>query len=119
MLTTRSHTNFTHKRYPQGFLKATQVFLLVTAGLLFAVPGFADDSGPASTTLGGIVGTVTDANGDPIPGATVELQGPASGHVTDVTKDDGSFALGDPGAGAAGADAARRRGARARHGVSR
>src|SRR5581483_197191 len=47
----------------------------------------------ANAKAGSIVGTVADTTGDPIPDATVVLQGPAGVHLTAVTKDDGTFAF--------------------------
>jgi hypothetical protein len=77
------------------FLRATHVLLLILlAGrLLLAVPAFAQGSEAANTKTGSILGTVTDVSDDPIPGATVALQGPADNPLTVVTKEDGSFAF--------------------------
>ena len=85
----------TANRYPGALLKATQMLLLIVlAGeLLFAVPALAQDSEAASTKTGGFLGTVADVNSDPIPDATVVLQGLAGDRLTVTTKDDGSFAL--------------------------
>jgi hypothetical protein len=84
-------------RYLGAFLRATQALLLtvLAGGLLIAVPTFAQGSEATNTETGGVVGTVADVNGDPIPGATVVLQGPTSNPLTVTTQDDGSFALHD------------------------
>jgi carboxypeptidase family protein len=97
MSTIRNKTRATPKRYPGAFLKGTQVLLLIVlaGGLLFAVPAFAQDSEAANTKIGGILGTVADVNSDPIPDATVVLQGPTGNRLIVTTKDDGSFALHD------------------------
>ncbi|MGA8872108.1 MAG: carboxypeptidase-like regulatory domain-containing protein [Candidatus Acidiferrales bacterium] len=97
MSTIHNKTGATPKRYPGAFLKATQVLLLIvlSGGLLFAVPAFAQGSEAANAKTGGILGTVADVNGDPIPGAMVVVQGPAGNRLTVTTKDDGSFALHD------------------------
>jgi hypothetical protein len=90
-------------RYPGAFLKVTQVVLLIflAGGLLFAVPGFAQDSEAAKTKTRGVLGRVTDVNSDPIPGAMVVLQGPADNRLTVATNEDGYFALHDVAPGTA------------------
>ena len=97
MSSIRNKTCAMPNRYPGAFLKATQVLLLIVlvGGLLFAVPAFAQGSEAANTKTGGILGTVADVNSDPIPNATVVLQGPAGNRLTVTTTDDGSFALHD------------------------
>jgi hypothetical protein len=47
----------------------------------------------ANTKTGSVLGTVVDTSGDPVPDATVVLQGPAGDRLTVVTRDDGSFAF--------------------------
>ncbi len=80
------------KWYCQAFLSTTRVLLIVLAGgLLLVVPASAQRNEAPDTKAGTILGTVVDATSDPIPGATVVLQGPAGNHLTTVTKDDGSF----------------------------
>ena len=97
MSTIHNKTRATPKRYPRAFMKATQVLPLIVlaGGLLFAVPASAQVSEAANTKAGGILGTVADVSGDPIPGATVVVQGPAGNRLTVTTADDGSFALHD------------------------
>jgi len=97
MSTIHNETRATPNQYPGAFLKAMQMLPLVVlaGGLLLAVPAFAQSSEGADTTPAGILGTVTDANSDPIPNATVVLQGPAGYHLTVTTTEDGSFALHD------------------------
>src|SRR5271169_1769300 len=97
MSTTHKKTCAPPNRYPGAFLKATQVLLLIflAGGLLFAVPAFAQSSEAANTKTGDILGKVADVNSDPIPDATVVLQGPAGNRLTVTTTDDGSFALRD------------------------
>ena len=97
MSTIHNKSPMTSNRYPGPFLKAMQVLLLIVlaGGLLFAVPAFAQESEAANTKTGGILGTVVDVNSDPIPDATVVLQGPAGNRLTVTTIYDGSFALHD------------------------
>jgi hypothetical protein len=84
------------KRYWEAFLSKTHALLIVLAGgLLLVVPASAQRNEAANTEAATILGTVVDATSDPIPGATVVLQGPAGDHLTGVTKDDGSFAMHD------------------------
>jgi hypothetical protein len=97
MSTIHDKTCATPNRYPGAFLKVMQVLLqiVLAGGLLFAVPAFAQDSEAANTKTGGILGTVVDVNSDPIPDATVVLQGPAGNRLTVTTIYDGSLALHD------------------------
>jgi carboxypeptidase family protein len=94
MSTIHNEIRTTPSLHPGAFLKTPVLLLIVLAGrLLFAVPAFAQGAEAESTKAGGILGTVADVNGDPVPGATVALQGPAGTELTVVTKDDGSFAF--------------------------
>src|SRR5215469_7691951 len=97
MSATQSDTRAMSRRYAEAFPKLTQALQLfvLAAGLLLAVPAFAQGNGPASTNAGSILGTVADINSDPIPGAVVVLQGVAGNRLTVTTKEDGSFALND------------------------
>ena len=88
-------------RYPRAFLKARRVLPIVLAGaLLFAGSAVAQETHAANTTTGSILGTVADADSDPIPGAVVVLQA-AGNRLTVTTQDDGSFALHDVAPGSA------------------
>lgn len=72
----------------------TRVLLLtVLAGLVFVISAPAQTAATANTETGSIVGKVVDMRDDPIPAATIVLEGPAGERLTDTTKDDGSFAL--------------------------
>jgi len=84
------------KRYWEAFLSTTHLLLIVLAsGLLLVTPASGQRNEAANIGAGSILGTVVDDASDPIPGATVVLQGSAGNHLTGVTKDDGSFALHD------------------------
>lgn len=94
MLTIHNKTRATPNRYSRASLKATQLLLIAVAGgLLVAAPAFAESSEAADTKTAGILGSVADDNSDPIPNATVVLQGPTGNRLTVTTMDDGSFAL--------------------------
>ena len=68
------------------FLNLSVTFLLAT---LFAAAAF-----PQATPVGAIRGTVTDASGGPLPGATVEITSEERGVVrTEVTDTNGEFHL--------------------------
>ena len=74
-------------------LEARHVCLTVLAVTLLVVPGLAQSGGAPP---GHIVGTVTDVNNDPIPGATLVFEGPApNDRRTVVTNDNGFFDLGE------------------------
>src|SRR5215472_10340191 len=75
--------------------KATYMLLLIAGGWVLVVPASGQSTEEASSKSGSIVGTVVDIGDDPIPNATVVLQGLAVDRVTAVTKDDGSFAFHD------------------------
>jgi hypothetical protein len=79
----------------RAFLKVTHVLLLIflAGGLLLVVPASAQSTEPANTKTGSIQGTVVDTSDDPVPDATVVLQGPAGDRLTVVTNDSGSFAF--------------------------
>ena len=75
-------------------LKLTHMLgLIVLGGMTLVVPASAQSAEAANTKTGSILGTVVDTSDDPIPDATVVLQGPAGDHLTAVTKDDGAFAF--------------------------
>ena len=75
--------------------------LIVLGGVIFAVPVFAQSFEAAKTERGFIRGTVVDTSDDPIPAATIVLQGPAGDRLTADTKDDGTFAFNEAPAGIA------------------
>src|SRR6202162_4878300 len=93
MSPTHNHTPTTPDRRLGAFLKATHMLLLIflAGGLLLVVPASAQSTEAANTKTGSILGTVVDSSDDPIPGATVVLQGSAGDRLTVVTKDDGAF----------------------------
>ena len=63
-------------RCPGAFLTAIQAVLIVLAAeWLLARPAFAQSIEATDTHVAAILGTVADANGDPIPNATIVLQG--------------------------------------------
>ena len=78
-------------------MKITDILLLIVlaSGLLLAALASAQSTEAANTKAGSIQGTVVDVSGDPIPDATVVLQGPTGTPLTTVTKDDGTFAFQD------------------------
>jgi len=74
--------------------RAHTLVLIVLSGVILAVPISAQSFEAAKTEkIGSIRGTVVDTSDDPIPGATVVLQGPGGDRLTCVTKDDGAFAF--------------------------
>lgn len=80
----------------RAFLKPTHALLLIVlAGLLLVLPASAQVNAAADAKPGSILGTVVDSNNDPVPDATVVLQGPNGSRLTVVTKDDGAFAFHD------------------------
>ena len=95
MSTMHNNTPTTPDRRRGAFLKVTHVLLLIflAGGLLLIVPASAQSTEAANTKTGSILGTVVDISDDPVPDATVVLQGPASDRLTVVTRDNGSFAF--------------------------
>ncbi len=89
----QNNTHALSNRFWGWLLKLTQMLLIALGGAIVAVPVSAQSADAPNTKTGSILGTVVDTSGDPIPGATVVLQGPAGDHLTSVTKDDGSFAF--------------------------
>ena len=81
--------------------RAHMLVLIILGGVILVVPMSAQSLEPASAKTGRILGTVVDTTDDPIPGATVVLQGPAGARLTAVTKDDGTFAFNEAPAGIA------------------
>ncbi len=90
----QNNTHASPNRPLGAFLKLTQMLvLIVLGGVILVVPMSAQSAEAANTRTGRILGTVVDTSDDPIPGATVVLQGPAGDRLTVVTKDDGAFAF--------------------------
>jgi len=90
----QNNTDTSPNRFWDTFLKRTHMLLLIAVGGVgFAGAASAQSLEAAKTERGSIRGTVVDTSDDPIPGATVVLQGPAGNRLTSVTKDDGSFAF--------------------------
>jgi Carboxypeptidase regulatory-like domain len=80
---------------PAGVFPAKHLLLLiiVVGGLLVAAPVSAQSIEAAQRKTGSIIGTVVDSSDDPVPNATVVLQGPTGDSHKVVTKDDGTFAF--------------------------
>lgn len=96
----QNNTNASRNRILESLMKLTgMLVVLAIAGVISAAPLSAQSAQSANTKIGSILGTVLDTSGDPIPGASVLLQMPASGHITVTTKEDGSFAFQDVAAG--------------------
>ena len=88
----QSNTHNLSNRCWDRLVKLTQMLVLaVLGGVMVAVPVTAQSAPATDTKTGRILGTVVDSSDDPIPGATVALQGPAGDRLTVVTKDDGAF----------------------------
>src|SRR5271165_2607190 len=98
----QNNTHALSNRFWDQFLKLTQMLILIAlGGVIVAVPVSAQSAEAPNTRTGRILGTVVDTSDDPIPGATVFLQGPAGDRLTAVTKDDGGFAFDQAPAGVA------------------
>jgi carboxypeptidase family protein len=95
MSSIHNNTPTTPDRRLGAFLKVTHVLLLIflAGGLLLVLPASAHSTEAANTKTGSILGTVVDISDDPVPDATVVLQGPAGDRLTVVTNDSGSFAF--------------------------
>jgi hypothetical protein len=90
------------KKFWGRFLKLTHISLLIAlCGVTLAVSVSAQSAEAANTKTSSIFGKVVDPSKDPIPGATVVLQGPAGDRLKGVTKDNGTFALHDATSGIA------------------
>ena len=76
-------------------LKSAHVLLLIilAEGLFFVLSASGQSNEAGNTRTGSIQGTVVDSNNDPVPDATVVLQGPDGNRLTVVTKNDGAFAF--------------------------
>lgn len=88
----QNNTHALLNRSSDRFLKLTQMLLVIAlGGVSLSAPVFAQSFEAAKAETGRVRGTVIDSTDDPIPGATVILQGPAGDRLTSVTKDDGTF----------------------------
>jgi Carboxypeptidase regulatory-like domain len=77
-------------------LRILRIWLLTLAAIAIAVPLAAQDVDRPKPEAGHITGTVTDVNNDPVPGATVVLEGSdLSGPRTVVSNDNGFFEFND------------------------
>jgi hypothetical protein len=81
--------------------RALMLVLIITGLLIFGARMSAQSFDGAKTETGSIHGTVVDSSDDPIPAASVTLQGPAGDRFTAATKDDGTFAFDKAPAGVA------------------
>ncbi len=98
----QNKTQVSPKRRLAMLLKRAHLLvLIILGGVILVVPMSAQSFEAASTKTGRVLGTVVDTTDDPIPGATVVLQGPAGDRLTAVTKDDGTFAFNEAPAGIA------------------
>src|ERR1700756_2690921 len=95
MSPTHTKKHATRKRDWETFMGTIRRLPLVAlaGGLLAVLPASAQLIETVDAKTGTIQGTVVDVSSDPIPDATVVLQGPAGSRFTHVTKDDGSFAF--------------------------
>jgi hypothetical protein len=84
-------------RHITDLMKALRSFLLfVGLALMLATPTLAQKVPTPEERPGSIAATVIDPNGDPVPGATVVLQGPGSSdRSTTVANENGFFELHD------------------------
>jgi hypothetical protein len=90
----QNKTHVTSNRHMEVFLKRAHMWvLIVLGGLTLVVSASAQSAEAANTKAGSIRGTVVDTSGDPIPGATVVVQGPDGDRLSSVTKEDGAFAI--------------------------
>ena len=88
----QNNTHALSNKFWDRLLKLTQMLVLVAlGGVIVAVPASAQFAEAPNTKTGRILGAVVDTSDDPIPGATVFLQGPTGDRLTVVTKDDGAF----------------------------
>ncbi len=86
--------NNTHASALELLLKLTDVLVLIALGVILVAPSPAHSAEVPNTRTGSILGTVVDTSDDPVPGASVILQGPTIGdRLTAVTRDDGTFAF--------------------------
>jgi hypothetical protein len=72
-------------------VRSRLVWLLILAALATNLPLAAQDTNAPVAATGHITGTVTDANGDTVSGATVTLAGPAVKEPVKLVSDDNGF----------------------------
>jgi Carboxypeptidase regulatory-like domain len=72
-------------------LRTLRIWLLALAAIAIAAPLAAQDVDAPKPEAGHITGTVTDVNDDPVPGATVVLEGSALGDLRAVVSNNNGF----------------------------
>jgi hypothetical protein len=72
-------------------LRILRIWLLSLAAIAIALPLAAQDVNAPKPETGHITGTVTDVNDDPVPGATVALEGSVPGDARTVVSNDNGF----------------------------
>ena len=97
------NTPVTPSRHLAAWMRVTHAALLLFAvgATVLGVPVGAQSTEAANKNTGSVLGRVVDTADDPVPNATVVLQGPSSDRLTELTKDDGSFAFNDVRSGTA------------------
>ena len=96
------NTHALRNRFWERSLELTHMLLLIAlSGVILATPMSAQSAGAATAKTGSILGKVVDTSDDPIPGATVVLQGPSGARLTAVTNDEGAFAFHEAASGIA------------------
>jgi Carboxypeptidase regulatory-like domain len=85
-----------HRRTTDLVRPLHSFLLIVGFAFVLAAPTLAENVATPDARSGSIAGTVTDPNGDTVPGATVILQGPGSSdRYTTLANENGFFELGD------------------------
>src|SRR5271157_6118565 len=97
----QNNTHSSPNRLLEVLKRAHMLVLIILSGVILVVPMSAQSFEAAKAETGCIRGTVVDTSDDPIPAATVVLQGSAGDRLTAVTKDDGTFAFDEAPAGVA------------------
>jgi hypothetical protein len=72
-------------------LRILRIWLLILAAIAIAAPLAAQDVNAPKPEAGHITGTVTDVNDDPVPSATVVLEGSALGDLRAVVSNNNGF----------------------------
>ncbi|MGD0416227.1 MAG: carboxypeptidase-like regulatory domain-containing protein [Terriglobales bacterium] len=89
-----NHSHTSSDRRSKVLPKLTSILVLIALGGVILVPAVSAQSAEfADTNTGSILGTVVDISDDPVPNATVVLQGAAGDRFTEVTNEYGSFAF--------------------------